>query len=192
MIAQPGSTTAPGRGSSSGTISSTVTIDRAEASTTSFWTPVIPQSWTLPRSSACCAWTIPTSGRIAGTAESLSPVNGQSIRRDPRARLEIGARGSPAAPRTAGSPRLPRRPPPSRHASAPRARAAPASRARPRRGSDAASRRPGFRPTRRSASARSRPRSSGRRRCRASSARASGRGAPAARSRARRHSGSGA
>ena len=48
MIAQPGITTAPGRGSSSSTISSTVTIDRAEASTTSFWTPVIPQSWTLP------------------------------------------------------------------------------------------------------------------------------------------------
>jgi hypothetical protein len=70
---------APGRGSISGTISSTVTSERADASTVSFWTPLIPQSWTFPAPSARCAWTMPTSGRSDRTAASRSPVNGQSI-----------------------------------------------------------------------------------------------------------------
>lgn len=72
-------TTAPGRGSSRSTTSSTVTIDRDDASTVSFCTPVMPQSWTLPSRSACCAWMMPTSGRCAGTAASSSPVNGHVI-----------------------------------------------------------------------------------------------------------------
>jgi hypothetical protein len=54
-----------------------VTSARAEPSTTSFWMPVMPQSWTFPAASACCAWTMPTSGRMAGTAASSSPVKGQ-------------------------------------------------------------------------------------------------------------------
>ncbi len=39
----------------------------------------MPHSWTLPATSACCACTMPTSGRSARTAASRSPVNGQSI-----------------------------------------------------------------------------------------------------------------
>src|SRR6185437_9739056 len=71
----------PARGVSSSTIRSTVTSERAAASTASFCTPGIPQSWTLPSRSASWAWTIATSGRSAGTAASSSPVNGQTIGR---------------------------------------------------------------------------------------------------------------
>src|SRR5680860_802829 len=70
---------APGRASSSCTISSTVTIARRAPRTTSFWTPVRPHSCTLPRRSARCAWITETSGLSAGTAVSSSPVNGQVI-----------------------------------------------------------------------------------------------------------------
>ena len=45
---RPAARSPPGRGSSSSTISSTVTIERADARTVSFCTPRIPQSWTLP------------------------------------------------------------------------------------------------------------------------------------------------
>ena len=69
-------TTPPGRSSSSGTISSTVTIARCEASTASFCTPVMPHICTFPASSACWAWMMPTSGRSASTAASSSPVKG--------------------------------------------------------------------------------------------------------------------
>ena len=65
---------------SSSTTSSTVTIERLAASTASFWTPESPQSWTLPCLSACWAWMIATSGLMARTAVSFSPVNGQSMK----------------------------------------------------------------------------------------------------------------
>ena len=77
---QPGITTPPGRGSSSSTIRSTVTSDRAAASTASFCTPGMPHSCTFPARSASCACTIATSGRSAGTATSSSPVNGHVTR----------------------------------------------------------------------------------------------------------------
>ena len=54
--------------------------DLADASTLSFCTPLIPQSWTFPWRSATCAWTIPTSGLIAGTAARSSPVKGHVTR----------------------------------------------------------------------------------------------------------------
>ena len=79
VTVQPGSTTAPGRGSSSSTISSTVTTERPDASTASRCTPVIPHSWTFPVRSARWAWMTATSGRRAATAVSVSPVNGQVI-----------------------------------------------------------------------------------------------------------------
>ena len=149
---QRGSTTPPGRGSSSSTISSTVTIERADASTVSFCTPMIPQSWTLPRRSACCAWTIPTSGRCAGTAASSSPVNGHAIgatrvragRSPPRVAAQHAERQVRGAGRVRG------RHPGVRVLLELERRAA--SRARPRRAAGGASRRPGCRPTRRRAS----------------------------------------
>ena len=63
---------------SSSTTSSTVTIERVAASTASFCTPVMPHIATLPARSACWAWMIATSGLRAGTAASVSPVNGHS------------------------------------------------------------------------------------------------------------------
>jgi hypothetical protein len=57
-----------------------VTITRFDASTTSFWTPMMPSTSTLPARSAFCACTIPTSGLSAGTAASVSPVNGHSMK----------------------------------------------------------------------------------------------------------------
>ena len=77
VITQPGIMIAPGRGSSSSTIRSTVTSDRWAARIASFWTPGMPHSCTFPSRSASWAWTIATSGRSAGTAVSFSPVNGQ-------------------------------------------------------------------------------------------------------------------
>ena len=81
VTTQRGSTTPFGLGSSSSTISSTVTSERFAPSTASFWIPVRPQSWTLPCLSACWAWMIATSSSSAGTAVSHSPVNGQAIGR---------------------------------------------------------------------------------------------------------------
>ena len=150
-------TTAPGCGGSSSTISSTVTIERAEASIVSFWTPMMPQSWTLPCRSARCAWMIPTSGRSAGTAAALAGERAPDRPDRACARREVGA--AVAAQHAERQARRHR--PPTRPAipawSAPRCRAAAASRARRRRGSDAASRRRGCRPTRRQACARAHP-----------------------------------
>src|SRR6185295_16114122 len=45
----------------------------------SFCTPSNPHSCTLPCRSARCAWMTVTSGLIAGTAASCSPLNGHSM-----------------------------------------------------------------------------------------------------------------
>ena len=75
------------RSPNSSTISSTVTSDRFAASTASFCTPTMPSIRTLPARSALSAWITATSGRIAGTAASSSPVNGQAIAADARVHL---------------------------------------------------------------------------------------------------------
>ena len=90
------------------TTSSTVTSARFAASTASFWTPVMPQNWTLPARSARWAWTIATSGFSAATAVSVSPVNGQRIvdtlgvcrARSVPGEARSTAKGSPEAPAT--------------------------------------------------------------------------------------------
>ena len=63
--------------SKASTTSSTVTTARRAASAASFCTPMIPSMRTLPSRSAFWAWMMVTSGRSAGTAVSVSPVNGQ-------------------------------------------------------------------------------------------------------------------
>ena len=108
MTTNRGSTTAPGTGSRASTTSSTVTSARFAASTASFWTPLMPQSWTLPARSARWAWMIVTSGFSAATAVSVSPVNGQRTvdtvgvcrGRSVPAEARSTAKGRPAAPAT--------------------------------------------------------------------------------------------
>ena len=100
--------TAPVRTENSSTTSSTVTMLCLLASTHSFCTPVIPQYMTLPSRSACWAWMIPTSGLMAGTAVSSSPVNGHEIA---EMVLVWSARLVPTYPRSTpkGSPAAPTR-----------------------------------------------------------------------------------
>ena len=144
---QLGRTTAPGRGASSSTISSTVTSARRAASTASFCTPVMPHICTLPRGRRCWAWTMVTSGLSAGTAASSSPVNGTGDRRERRGVLRAGrCRGSRAARRTAARRRRRRSGWPSRRGCAPRSPAAPASPARRRRASRCSEPTPGLPP----------------------------------------------
>ena len=89
VTAQRGMTIAPGRGSSSSTISSTVTSERSDPRTISFWIPTIPHSWTLPARSARWAWTMPTSGASRHRGQLLAGERARDLG-DVGARLEVG------------------------------------------------------------------------------------------------------
>ena len=83
---------APGRGSSSSTISSTVTSVRSEARTTSFWTPTMPQSWTLPRPIGPLRVDDADVGAERRHRRELLAGEGADDRGDARVRHEVGPR----------------------------------------------------------------------------------------------------
>ena len=111
LTTQCGRCTEPGLGSSSSTISSTVTSTRpARERHLSFCTPEMPQSMTLPLQSACWAWITATSGRMAGLAASFFAAEGTGdelddrvVRRQVRADVAPDHReGQPARARDVG------------------------------------------------------------------------------------------
>ena len=173
VTTQRGRTTPLGRGSSSSTISSTVTRLRLAPSTVSFCTPTWPHSWTLPLPVGLLGVDDPDVEVERGDRGQLLAGERAGDRLD-RVRV-LGQRRAVVAAHDREREVARRRHVAVRHARVAVLLDLELVRSRRPRGSGAASRRPGCRPRRRSACARSRRRSAGRRRCPGSSAPASGR-----------------
>ncbi len=108
VTTQCGSTIEFIAGGSSSTISSTVTSSLVAASPASRCAPTMPVRETFPARSAFCACRMVTSGLIAGTAASSSPVNGHCtdrIRSIDRREVgaDVAAQHAERQPRRAGA-----------------------------------------------------------------------------------------